>query len=122
MTTTATAIATAAATTASATTAALGLRPRFIHHQVTSAKVLTVQRVHGAIRFFVIADFNEGESARLSRKTVTNQVDSRGIYTCLREKFVQSIFRRGKRKITYVELLHLRTPSARNPHASRGAR
>jgi hypothetical protein len=40
----------------------------------------------------------------------------------LREVLVNLIFRRGKRKIPNVELLHLPAPSARNPVASRGAR
>jgi hypothetical protein len=120
MTAAPTAVATAAAT--AATAAALCLRARFVHHQVASAEILAVQGIHGAIRFFVVTDFNKCEPARLSRKAVANQIHCRGIYTCLREKFVQGILRRGKRKITYIELLHLRTPSARNPLASRGAR
>jgi hypothetical protein len=108
--------------TAAATAAAFGLRPRFVDHEITSAEILAVHGIDGAIRFFVICDFNESETARLTRKTVTNEINSRGIDTCLREKFVQGILRRGKRKITNIELLHLRTPSARNPLASRGAR
>jgi hypothetical protein len=118
----ATAAAVAAATTSATTAAALCLRPRFVHHQVASPEVLSVHRVDRAIRFFVICNFNESESARLPGKTVANQIHCRRIYTALREKFVQAILRRGKRKITNIELLHLPTPSARNPLASRGAR
>jgi hypothetical protein len=62
------------ATAASPTTAAtaLGLRPRFIHHQVASAEILTVQRVHRAIGIVIIAQFNECESTRLARETIPN--------------------------------------------------
>jgi len=112
---------TTTATTATASTA-LGLRPRFVHNQIASPEILTVHGIDRAIRFFVISDFDEGKTARLSCETVTNQINCRGIDTSLRKKLVQAVFRRGKRKITNVELLHLRTPSARNPLASRGAR
>jgi len=64
-TTTATMPATAAAeTTAAATaTATLLLRTSFIHHQITSTEILAVQRVDRAIGFFVVVDFDEGETA-----------------------------------------------------------
>jgi hypothetical protein len=113
--------ATAAASTA-ATATAFGLRPRFVHHQVASAEILAVQRVHRAIRIVIIAQFNERKSTRLARETIPNQIDTRGSYTDLREILVKLIFRRGKRKISDIELLHLPAPSARNPIASRGAR
>jgi hypothetical protein len=88
---------------ASATTAAaLGLRPRFVHYQIASPEILAVHGVYGAIRFFIVCDFNEGESARLPSETVTNEIHGRGVYTALREKFVQAILRRGKRKITNI--------------------
>jgi hypothetical protein len=97
-----------AAVPASATAAAaLCLGTCFVHYEVSSAKILTVQRVDGTIRIFVIAYFYEGESARLSRKPVANQIDARGSYTDLREPLVELVFRRGKRKITDIELLHL---------------
>jgi hypothetical protein len=57
------------ATTAAA---ALCLGTCFIYHEVSPAKILTVQGVHRAIRVFVIGDFNEGEPARLSRKAIAN--------------------------------------------------
>jgi len=79
---------TTVASASAAPAAALGLRPSFVHHQISSRKILTVQRVHRAIRFFVVGNFNEGESARLPGKAVTNQVDCRGIDACLREKIV----------------------------------
>jgi hypothetical protein len=101
------AIPAAPATTAAAAAAALCLGTCFIHHEVSPAEILTVQGVHGAIRVFVIGHFNEGEPARLSRKTIANQIDPRRCYTDLREPLVELLFRRGKRKITDIELLHL---------------
>jgi hypothetical protein len=68
--------ATTAAASTTATTAAFGLRSRFIHHQVASAKILTVQRVDRAIRIVVVAQFNECKSSRLARKTIPNQIDA----------------------------------------------
>jgi hypothetical protein len=101
------ATASAAIPAAPAASAALCLGTCFIHYEVSSAKILPVQGVDGAIRIFVIRHFYEGEPARLSRKPVANQVDARGSYTDLREPLVELVFRRGKRKITDIELLHL---------------
>ena len=90
-----------AATTSAAPAASFSLRPGFVHNQIASPEILAVHGIDGAVRFFVIINFDEGETTRLSRETVTNQIDSRGIDTSLREKFVQAVFRRGKRKITH---------------------
>jgi hypothetical protein len=108
------ATATAAPATAT-TTGALGLRPRFVDYQVSSAEVLTVQRINRPIGIFVIAHFNEGEAARLPGETIADQIYARGSYTDLREPLLKLIIRRGKRKIPNIELLHLPAPSARNP-------
>jgi len=113
----ATAPAAISAAPTAAAAAAFCLRPCFIDYQIAPAEILPVQRIHRAIRIFVIIHFDEGESARLARKTVTNQIDARGCYTDLREPLVELLFRSGKRKIPNVELLHLPTPSARNPKA-----
>jgi hypothetical protein len=92
---------------ATASSAALCLGTCFIHHEVSSAEILTVQGVHGLIRVFVIRHFDESEAARLSREPIANQIDARGGYTDLREPLVELLLRRGKRKITDIELLHL---------------
>jgi hypothetical protein len=55
---------------------ALRLRPCFIHHQVSPAEILPVQRSHRAIRVFVIVHFDEGETSRLSRKAVSDEIDA----------------------------------------------
>jgi hypothetical protein len=112
--------ATAAASTTATTT--FGLRSRFVHHQVSSAKILTVQRIDRALRIFVTVYLNECKTARLARETIPNEIDTRGTDTDLREILCNLFIRRGKRKIANVELLHLPAPSARNPVASRGAR
>lgn len=113
--------ATAEAAAATATSAGF-LRTGFIDHQIAAAEVLAVQGIDGAVGFFVIGDFNEGKAARLSRETVADEIDCRGIDASLREIIVQRILRGGKRKIPNVKLLHLRTPFARNRTAFRGAR
>src|SRR6266849_1349306 len=101
----------AAASTATATSAtaagALCLGTRFIHHEVSPAEVLPVQGINRAIRIFVSVDFDERETARLARETVADEIDARGRYTDLRKPLVELIFRRGERKITDIELLHL---------------
>jgi len=84
------AAATAAATEAATTTAAAWLlRTRFIDYQVAPTEVLPVHRIDCAIRFLVVRDFDEGESARLAGEPVANEIDCRGVYTSLREKIMQ---------------------------------
>src|SRR6266404_4421477 len=89
MTATPTASSSMAATSAAvpaapaSTASALCLGTCFIYNEVSPPEILTVQGVHRAIRVFVIGHFNEGEPARLSRKTVANQIDARGSYTDL---------------------------------------
>src|ERR1700694_5698717 len=92
---------------ATAAAAALCLGTCFIHYEVSPPEILTVQGVHGLIRFFVIRNFNESEAARLSREPIANQIDAGGSYADLRKPLVELVFRRGKRKITYIELLRL---------------
>jgi hypothetical protein len=76
-TTTASAIAataTAVTATVSVTTAAeaFGLRPRFVNHQVPTPKVLTVEGSNRTVRFFIVRNLDEAETAGLSRKAVAN--------------------------------------------------
>jgi hypothetical protein len=113
---------TTTATTAPAATATFGLRPSFIYHQVPAAEILSIEGIDSAIGVFVVLDFDEGETARLSREPVPNEIDARGSNADLCEPFLKLLFRRRKRKIADIELLHLPTPSARNPTKSRGAR
>jgi hypothetical protein len=69
---TTTAVSAAPATsTAAATTSSFCLRPCFVHHEVAPAEILTVQRIHRTIRILVAIHFDERETARLPRKTIT---------------------------------------------------
>jgi hypothetical protein len=86
---------------------ALCLGTRFIHHQVSPAKILPVQRINRPVRIFVAVDLHEGETTRLTRETVTNQINPRGRYPHLRKPLLKLFLRRRKRKITDIELLHL---------------
>ena len=71
-----TAVSSTSAAAAPATTtpasSALGLRPRLIYDQVPAAEILTVQGVDRPVRIFVVIHFNEGETARLSRKAIAD--------------------------------------------------
>jgi len=72
----------AAKTTAPAATAtALLLWTGFVDHQITAGEVLPIQSIDRAIGFFVVVDFNERETARLARETITNQIDRGRINT-----------------------------------------
>jgi len=75
----ATATASAAVSTAAPATAATGsfcLRTCFVHHEVTPAEILTVQRIHRAVRIFVAIHFDEREPSRLSRKTIADEINA----------------------------------------------
>ena len=113
-------VTTAAAAASTATT--LGLWARFVDDEVPAAKILAVEGVNGTASVIVVGNFDESEAARLSRETIANEIDTRGSNTDLSEPLLELLFRRGKRKVTHVKLLHLPTPSARNPSESRGAR
>ena len=122
MTAASAAVTTTPTTATTTTAAALSLWPSFVDYEIPATEILAVQGIDGAVGIFVGLHFDEGETTRLSRETVPNEIDTRGSNTDLREPFLKLIFRRGKRKIPDVELLHLPTPSARNPSKSRGAR
>ncbi len=82
------------AVTATAATAAraFGLRAGFVHYEVPTAKILTVQTGHRAIRVFIASDFDEREAARLASKTVANQADGRRADSQLSEPLLQLLF------------------------------
>lgn len=97
---------TATETAATTATAALLLGTSFVDHQIAAAEVLAIHGIDGAVSFIVIGDFDESKTAGLAGKTIANEIDSRGIDTCLREILLQGILRCGERKITNVKLLH----------------
>jgi hypothetical protein len=96
----------AAVTTATAS-AALSLGTCFVDHQVSPAKILPVQRIDRTVCVFVAVNLHKGETARLARETVTNQINSRRRYPHLRKPLLKLLLRRRKRKIANIELLHL---------------
>ena len=98
---------TAVSSAPASTSTALRLGTCFIHHEVSAAKILPVQGIDGAVRVFVIGDFHESETTRLARETIANQIDARRCNSHLGKPLLKLLFRRGKRKITDIELLHL---------------
>ncbi len=90
-----------------ATTAALCLGTCFIHHEVSPAKILAIQGINGAVRILVTIHFHEGETARLARESVADEIDPRRCNSNLGKPLLKLFLRRGKRKITDIELLHL---------------
>jgi hypothetical protein len=52
------------ATAASATTAAaLRLGTRFIHNEVSPAKILSIEGINRAVRIFIVRNFDKGKTA-----------------------------------------------------------
>jgi hypothetical protein len=115
-----TTIATATTPITAAATTAFGLRLGFVHDQIASAKVLTIQAIDGFLCVFVGGNFHESEAARLPGEAIPDKRDRRRSDSNLRKPFVELVFCGGKRKVTNIELLHLGTPSVWNRRASCG--
>jgi hypothetical protein len=101
----------AAATAAKATPAApsastLARRPSFVDHDIAAIETLTVQRLDGAVGFFVTVDFDETKAAWLSRKAVPHQCNVGWSDACLCEPAAQFLFSGLKGQVAHVELLH----------------
>jgi len=88
MTTTVAAAAAAEPASAATTATTFRLGTRFIDNEIPPAEILSVQRINRAVRFFVIPNFDEGKTTRLSRKTVSNQIYRGGVTTGLNEVLV----------------------------------
>jgi hypothetical protein len=111
----------AIAAAAAATTTALGLRTRFVDHQVPAPEILTIEIGHRAIRFFIVRNFNEGETPRLTREAIANQIDRGRTDANLTQPFLQLLFGCREREITDVKLLHLRDSFCPEPYHDCGA-
>ena len=96
--------ATAARTTAAST--AISRRTRFVDHNASPLELLPVQRLDGALGFFIILNFNKAEATRLAREAIANQHDAGWSYSGLREPFSDFFFGSLKRKIPDVKFLH----------------
>jgi RNase P/RNase MRP subunit POP5 len=107
---TTTASAVAATTPAGAT--AFTLRTRFIHHQRAAQKILAVKRFDGFIRFGVVANLGETETARLSRETIAQQRERIRLHANFRKQRRYLLFRGLERQITDIQFLHGRSPFA----------
>jgi len=95
----------ARATTARRATAAFAWRTSLVHNDIAAHEILAVETLNGAISLFVVVNLNEAESARLARKAVAYQRNSRRGDARLGEQSIQLLFRRLKWKITDVEFL-----------------
>jgi hypothetical protein len=109
-TTTATAAKSAAATSSTSTAAAgptaISRRARFVNHDASSFELLPVQRLNGALGFFIILNFNKAEATGLACEAVPDQHDAGRSYAGLREPFSDFFFGSLKRKIPDVKFLH----------------
>lgn len=91
--------------TAAASTA-ISRRTRFVDHNASPLELLPVQRLDGALGFFIILNFNKAEATRLAREAIANQHDAGWSYSGLREPFSDFLFGSLKWKIPDVKFLH----------------
>jgi hypothetical protein len=79
---------------------------RFVDDYAPSFELLTVQRLNGALSFFVVLNLNEAEATRLACLAVPNQQDAGRSCSGLREPFSDFFLGSLKRKIPNVKFLH----------------
>ena len=114
----------ASATVATAPTTAsrtFCLRAGFVDNEVAAAKILAVKTIDSTIGFFIVGNFDEGETAGLTREAIANQANCGSSDTQLTQPFLQLLFRCAERKITDVKLLHLELLLPGTETSSRGA-
>jgi hypothetical protein len=68
--------------------------------------LLPVQRLNGALSFFIILNFNKAEATGLACKTIPDQHDAGRSYSGLSEPFADFFFGSLKWKIPDVKFLH----------------
>jgi hypothetical protein len=68
--------------------------------------LLPVQRLNGALGFFIILNFNKAEATGLACKTIPDQHDAGRSYSGLSEPFADFFFGSLKWKIPDVKFLH----------------
>jgi hypothetical protein len=100
------------ATTSAAGATAFTLGTRFVHDQSAAQKILAVERFDSFVRFGVVADFGETESARLSGETIAQKRERIRLHTNLRKQCCNLLFRGLERQITDIQFLHGRSPLA----------
>jgi hypothetical protein len=77
--------ATTSTTTSGTAAPAFAHRPGFIHHQRTAQKILAVAGLNGALGFFVVAEFREPETPRLTGELIANNLNGIGLKSVPRE-------------------------------------
>jgi hypothetical protein len=87
----------AVAATPSATASTFLLRPSFVHDQRAPQKILSVQTFDCFHSFGIVCNFCETESARLIRKTISQQCERIGLNSNFREHCGDLFFRCFKR-------------------------
>ena len=78
---------------AATTTTTAFTRPRFIDYHIAAHEILAVEGLDNAGRFFIVADFNEGEPTRLSSIAILHEAHARSCCTRLREPIAYVFFR-----------------------------
>jgi hypothetical protein len=68
--------------------------------------LLPVQRLNGALRFFIILNFDKAEATGLACEAVADQHNTGRSYSGLSEPFADFFFGSLKRKIPDVKFLH----------------
>jgi hypothetical protein len=108
---TATATASVAATSA-ASASAFTLRTRFVDDEGATQEILAVEGFDGLVRFGVVANFGETESARLSGETIAQKRERIRLDANFRKQRCYLLFRGLERQITDIQFLHGRSPFA----------
>jgi hypothetical protein len=96
----------AATSTAAAGPAAITGWAGLVNHDASSFELLPVQRLNGALGFFIILNFNKAKATGLACEAVADQHDAGRSYSGLREPFSDFFFGSLKRKIPDVKFLH----------------
>jgi hypothetical protein len=88
------------------------LRPRFIYHQRTPKKILSVQSFDRFHRFGIVCNFRKSEAAGLVGEAVSQQGERVGLNSDFREHRGDLFFCGFKGQITEIQFLHDRSPYA----------
>jgi hypothetical protein len=77
--------ATTSATTSGPAAPALTHRAGFIHYQRTAQKILAIAGLNGALGFFIVAEFREPETSRLTGELIADNLNGIGLKSVPRE-------------------------------------
>jgi hypothetical protein len=88
------------------------LRPGLVDHKCAAHELLAIERCDHFLRFSVVANFGESETARLTRKAVAKERQRIRLHPSFREQCLQLLFCCLERKIAHVQFLHGGAPCA----------